>query len=414
MSANCKLITFGKINKYFLLIFAAVLIRVFSEYFIESKYTKKDQDESNNIDNILIAFFYSLGLSLSISLFFVHKILIKKNKETNKPLTTNQNSINHIISRNEKIKVAFKKFLWILLISVVDFISTIINNYFFYSSIEITFISIILNAIIMNFTYFKIFKIKLYKHHYLSIIIFAISAILMFVIDFVIKVFNSNEISYSEYLLKTVYLFLEFTLTFFSFVLEKYFMVKTYVRLYEYLYIQGLIELILSISLIAILINYEILKDFKYYWDTFKNDEIRIIILTFVYYVYYSILFLIIDIFSPFHVILIYLFEGIIYLIYYIFFLLKNKIYVIYTFFILICTFFIFVYLEIIELNFCGLSYMIKRNIELRSQIERNIINNEDDDEDESNEDISHAGYIIKLENDTNLELNSISCRLSQ
>ena len=86
---------------------------------------------------ILIAFFYSLGLSLSISLFFVHKILIKKNKETNKPLTTNQNSINHIISRNEKIKVAFKKFLWILLISVVDFISTIINNYFFYSSKDI-------------------------------------------------------------------------------------------------------------------------------------------------------------------------------------------------------------------------------------------------------------------------------------
>ena len=410
MSGKCKLITFGKIDKYFLLIFAAVIIRVVAERFVEFKYTDKDSNKTTKMDNIITIFVYSLGLSLSIFLFLIHKILNKKNKGMTKSLTFNQNNNNnHISSNKEKRIIAFKKFLWILLISVVDCVSTSVNFYFFYASIEITFVNIIINAIIMNFYYFWIFKIKLYKHHYLSIIIFCVLAILMFIIDFIVEVFQDSTISYGEYLSETFYLFLEFALTFFSFVIEKYFMVKTYVRLYENIFIQGLIELILSSSSIAILIHCNVLKDFSFYWNIFLEEETRIILLTFIFCVYYSILFLVIDIFSPFHVILIYLFEGIVYLIYNIFFLLQNKIYIVYSFFILICLFFIGIYIEIIELNFWGLSYNTKKNIELRAQIEQNINNNDDISEDESNEGISHGGYIFKLENDTNLELNSIN-----
>ena len=410
MSGKCKLITFGKIDKNFLLIFAAVMIRVITEYFIEFRYTAKDPNKTVKLDDIITIFIYSLGLSLSIFLFLIHKILTKKNKGMTKSIISNQNNNNnHLPSNNEKRKMIIKTFLWILLISVVDCISTSINFYFFNASIEITFISIIFNGIIMNFYYFWIFKIKLYKHHYLSIIIFGVLALLMFIIDFIIEVFQDKTISYGEYLRITLYLFLEFALTFFSFVIEKYFMVKTYVRLYEYLFIQGIIELILSTSLIAILIHFNVLKDFSFYWNVFQEEKTRIILLTFIFCAYYSILFLVIDIFSPFHVILIYLFEGIIYLIYSMICLLQNKIYIVYSVFILICLFFICVYIEIIELNFWGLSYMTKKNIELRAQTEKEINNNEDNYEDESNEDISHGEYIVKLENDTNLELNSIN-----
>ena len=362
MSGKCKLITFGKIDKKFLLIFAAVMVRAISEYFVEMKFIQSD---TSNIDNVLTIVIYSLGLSLSMPLFFIYRIINGKNKDKNTLiLSFNQNRSSYIITKYGGIKCSFKKFLWILVISVVDFGSSVLNFTVFSPSIEVMFIDIIINAIIMNFYYFWVFKIKLYKHHYLSIIIFGILAILMFLIDFIIKVFISKKISYDEYLETTLYQFLVFGLTFFSFVLEKYFMVKTYVRLYEYLFIQGIIELILSIILIAILTNLNILEDFSHYWDIFKNEKGRNVALIFIYCVYYSILFLVIDVFTPFHVILIYLFEGAFYLIYNILILFQeNQIYLIYIFCILVCLFFIFVYLEIFELNFCGLSRMIKKNI---------------------------------------------------
>ena len=411
MSEKQKLITFGKVDKKFFLIFAAVIVRGISELFVEMKFTESD---NQNIDNIITIVIYSLGLSLSILLFIVYKIINRKKKDNALLLSFTQKNINHVVTKFEKMKVAFKKFLWVLLISVVDFGSATFNYTIFSPSIEITFIDIILNTIIMNFAYFKIFKIKLYKHHYLSIIIFAILAILMFIIDFVIKVFYSKKDSYSDYLQTTFILFLEFTLTFFSFVLEKYFMVKTYVRIYEYLYIQGLIELVLSAILLPILINLNVLEDFSYYWEIFTNELGRNVSLIFIFFVYYSILFLVIDVFTPFHVVLIYLFEGIIYLIYNALILFQeNKIYIVYILFISICLFSIFVYLEIIELNFWGLSHMIKKNIELRAVIEQDIQINRGDDEETSNGNIHYEGYMIKLgselRRETSVELSLVN-----
>ena len=43
----------------------------------------------------------------------------------------------------------------------------------------------------------------------------------------------------------------------------------------------------------------------------------------------------------------------------------------------------IFVFIEIIELNFCGLSKMTKKNIELRAQLDCLLYNNNDDDDEE-------------------------------
>ena len=408
MSGKSKLITFGKIDKKLLLIFAAVIIRGISELTVEMKFT---ETTSSNIDNVITIGIYSLGLFLSFPLFIAYRIINRKNKEKNEILlSSNQNNINHIITKYDKMKVIFKKFLWVLVISVVDFGSAVFNFTIFSPSIEITFINIIISVIIMNFAYPWVFKIKLYKHHYLSIIIFGILAILMFLIDFMIQVFESKSTSYSEYLSTTFYLFLEFVITFFSFVLEKYFMVKSYVRLYEYLFVQGIIELILSAILITILTNLNVLEDFSHYWDMFKNEEGRNVALIFIFCVYYSILFLVIDVFTPFHVVLIYLVEGVLYLLYNgVLLFQENKIYLVYSIFILIILFFVFVYLEIIELNFWGLSHMIKNNIELRAQIEQEIQVGGRDDEEGKNGNIPFKeGYMIKLRSDT-MEMSYMS-----
>ena len=408
MSGKRKLITLGKIDKKFLLIFAAIVIRGISELTVEMKFT---ESSSTNIDNVITIGIYSLGLFLSFPLFIAYRIINRKNKENNGLLSSfNQNNINHVISKYDKIKSIVKKFLWVLLISVVDFGSAVFNYTIFTPSIEITFITIIINAIFMNFAYFWVFKIKLYKHHYTSIIVFAILAILMFIIDFIIKVFDTKKISYSEYLETTFYLILEFALTFFSFILEKYFMVKTYVRLYEYLFVQGIIELILSAILISVLTKLNLLADFSHYWAMFKNEEGRNVALIFIFCVYYSILFLVIDVFTPFHVVLIYLFQGVLFLLYNgVVLFHENKIYLVYSIFISFCLFFIFVYLEIIELNFWGLSRMIKKNIELRAQIEQEIKAGGYDDEVKNGAIPFKEGYMIKLRSDTMMEMSFVA-----
>ena len=98
----------------------------------------------------------------------------------------------------------------------------------------------------MSFNSYFIFKIKLYKHHYLSIIIFGLMSIIMFVIGFVLNVDKYNKYSYSEYLLNTLYIFIAIMLRYFMYALEKYFMVKTHLRIYEFLFIQGLTYILKS------------------------------------------------------------------------------------------------------------------------------------------------------------------------
>ena len=101
---------------------------------------------------------------------------------------------------------------------------------------------------------------------------------------------------------------------------------------------------------------------------------ILLIIFNFAFYLIEAI---IIDILSAFHVFLI---RMLLQIIYYFMDLSENDLTtgVITIIFTLICLFTILVFIEIIELNFFGLSYMTKKNIELRAQIDTNIANVED------------------------------------
>ena len=74
------------------------------------------------------------------------------------------------------------------------------------------------------------------------------------------------------------------------------------------------------------------------------------------------------------------------------------------------CLFFVLVFIEIIELKCFHLSYMTKKNIELRARLDIYIsnIDVDNDDDEKSNKEISYKGYAIALNNKKQCELNDI------
>ena len=63
----------------------------------------------------------------------------------------------------------------------------------------------------------------------------------------------------------------------------------------------------------------------------------------------------------------------------------------------------ILIFIEIIELNFCGLSYMTKKNIELRAKLDSALEVNDDE-----KGGIDYEGYLLSLKDDKLKELNDI------
>ena len=130
----------------------------------------------------------------------------------------------------------------------------------------------------------------------------------------------------------------------------------------------------------------------------------RFIVLIFLNFGYYSHIYIIIDIFSPFHIFLIIFIYYIIYCFIECIPSLNKQFYYPYVIALIIAVivlFFVLVFIEIIELNCFGLSYMTKRNIELRARLDTYISN----DDEKSNIEISYEGYTIELKNNKTNEI---------
>ena len=152
MSTGCKLISFGKINKYILLVLSAAIFKTGES--ILKKYTKFSSEiriKIIDLNNIFIVFFYSLGLLLSIILYFIYNIYNKTEKA----------KIKSTIKYKQKETVSkLKKFLWIILISVIDFISKVYESFLNFQDREELILQIptswIMNIIFMSFYSFII------------------------------------------------------------------------------------------------------------------------------------------------------------------------------------------------------------------------------------------------------------------
>ena len=151
------------------------------------------------------------------------------------------------------------------------------------------------------------------------------------------------------------------------------------------MFFEGLFKFILSVITLIVTTSIDKLDNFLNFWkdERLKGKEILILISwLFVNFLYLAFLFKIIDIFSPFHLHLSLIISD------FIIFFINFKSYntnqkIFYFLSILFCSFMIFVFIEIIELNFCGLSKMTKKNIELRAQLDCLLYNNNDDDDEE-------------------------------
>ena len=274
-----------------------------------------------------------------------------------------------------------EKFLWILLGSVIDFIANVIcaynwlddenDDYLLYYSTNIIFLAL--------FSYLLL-KMKLYKHHYLSVGTIFIIGIAD---NFISGYFDKDKIkqNYKGYI---IYFIVESTFNS-LYVFNKFIMVNKFIKSYVILFFQGIIELVLGI--ISLVITTKYFKNFDnfflYIEDLNKSEIFFFFGLILANFVTYLTIYIIIDIFTPFHIFLLTILSDMIILI------IEGGSYfsedinasIMYIFFVIIGIFMILVFIEIIQLNFCGLSYMTKKNIEERSRLDSMLIDDNDDEE---------------------------------
>ena len=401
---KCKIISFGHINLYFLLIPLGALFRAAKEL-ITSNSTKFGETDKEKQHPIIITINYASGLCLSFIFFLIYKIYNKRKKISKIFLFE---KIMYKSTSNKKITNK-EKFLWILLGSVIDFIANVIyaynwlddenDDYLLYYSTNIIFLAL--------FSYLLL-KMKLYKHHYLSVGIIIIIGIAD---DFISGCFDKDKIkqNYKGYI---IYFIVESTFNS-LYVFNKFIMVNKFIKSYVILFFQGIIELVLGI--ISLVITTKYFKNFDnfflYIEDLNKSEIFFFFGLILANFVTYLTIYIIIDIFTPFHIFLLTILSDMIILIIEDGLDFSEDIHasIMYIFFVIIGIFMILVFIEIIQLNFCGLSYMTKKNIEERARIDSMLNDNDDDEEEVTNEEDNEE--INKKENDKDKEGKRITIR---
>ena len=301
MSTKCNLISIGEINRYIFLIFIGAILEMCFSFI--AGYSKFIQEE--NISLIISIIIYPLGHILSFIFLIIHKIYNKRRNENILQLINLAKKQQTQISKTEK-------FLWILLVAFIDVVAYILSAIFRVGeNIDLTAwaINIIFLALFSNL----ILKEKLYKHHYLSIITIMILDVLFNINTekFSVENFKNNYINIIIIIISQILFEL-------SYVLYKYYMIKKYIISYEIMFYQGIIELILAIITIIIVINIKYIDNFWDYCNKINAKEILIFIsMTIVQFIYNLSGFIVIDKFSPFYVLLLYMTSELIKYIFY-------------------------------------------------------------------------------------------------
>ena len=374
---RCNIISFGHINLYLLLIPLGASLKAVKEKVISlsDKLSKGLANEPKKQHPVIITINYAMGLCISFILFIIYKIY---NKHKNKNILPSDKMMN---SQNKKVSL-IEKFLWILLGAPFDFFANLVYSYNWIKE-EDYLCYWPTNMLLMTLFSYLILKMKLYRHHYLSFIIIIITGIAHNFIagHFDKKIFIENFRGYLIY-------FLAESIFNILYVLYKFFMIKKSIKSYGILSFQGLIELIIGVIILAITtIHYPKLDDFNRYIANINPKEIAIFCsLIVINFLTFLTIFIIIDIFTPFHIFLLNILSEII-----IGFIIETYtsetyyITILYCIFIIICIFMVLVFIEIIQLNFCGLSIMTKKNIEKRARLDTILLDKDDSVDNVSN-----------------------------
>ena len=367
-----KMIKIGKIDKLLLLPISGGLI--FIPFTLVLKYTEVKNH------SIILSLCSSLGMMLSIIPLLISRINMKRamsNKNiSHKKKSENKIEIPLIYNKNNR-EIKAHKFIYIFFSSLADLIQTIIETTIVNYKIKVNFW--LLDLVFLAIISYLLMRMKLYKHQILSMSLIIILGIFLDLFLGSLK----ELINSFWYFLSKVFSELCYSL---SLVLNKYCMDFKFSPPYEVCLFIGLFTFLfyLFILIISSFIscNYEFcyLEDKKtglYYFDSFsiytsklnlKEFFLFIIEVINLGYINVSII-LTIKYFTPYHSMII-LIIGKMVLTFERFFSGIELYDIIYIILLIFIFFGLLVYVEIIELNFCGIQKYTKDNIEKRGDLD--------------------------------------------
>ena len=364
-----RFITFGKIDKNIIPIFAGCIFCFLSRIVVT--YSEAKLFKHQIITNIFAEF----PKILTIIPFLISNSRTKINNQDKETKVIKERKISFVDTQNN-----IKKGQWIYIIlnSILYFIGLCIIIYTISIKTNLYVWNFLITCIFCRF----IFKIKLFRHHYLSIIIIILAEIILVLISKNIQ----NDLENNWFLL-LLRLISEIIVSLHN-ITNKYLMEKKFCSVYEISLYSGII--ITSLFGIFACFNYYFfhLDDFAEYFTNFNNKEIIGIIGVMITHVgiYLCTLFISRN-YTPCHICIIYLFGQ---LAYYIIDFSTNSIVIIICLVIILLMALIFN--EIIEINCFGLSQNTRRNISERSYSEDLNISR-----DPTLDEIGNEGYIIEL-----------------
>ena len=270
-------------------------------------------------------------------------------------------------------KITKGKWLYIFLYNFIDIIQSIIFSYL----IELKSNFWILDICFTCIFYYLIFKIKLYKHHYLSLILIIILGITL---DLICENLQDDITKNFGFVLLRLLREILFSS---NFVLVKYLFEKKFCSIYEISLSNGILGLFFLIILSIFDHYFFKYDDFSKYFDKFNIKELLVMIILMITQLgLYLCILIIIKANTPCHVFIIFVFGK---LAYYVDFS-KNSI--LFMVFLLLILFMSLIFNEIIEINCFGLEKNTKKNIMKRARIDtedllildNNLIKEEEED----------------------------------
>ena len=292
--------------------------------------------------------------------YIIFKVRSKKvYKHENKEITpdeTQETKFEYLYEESYDIEDDVQgKGKFIVLIGLIFFVNYLIFVYIFALKTNTWIMYILFTSIF----YYLFFKSKLYRHHYLSIVIILIIGL---VIDFVE---GNIQKDFTDNIKLILLSFLRVILLSLDYVLIKYTMEKKYASPYEIGFYNGLINLIIFI-VGAVIDHYFYGRfDYKEYFDSFNGKELLVILgLMVTQFGIYMSLFIIDKKDTPCHIFIVFVFGQLAY--YY----NLTEISIVSIICLILILFLSLIFNEIIELNFCGLSQNTRKNIILRGDSE--------------------------------------------
>ena len=384
-------ISLGKIDKNIIPIIVGSIFCFLNRLLNEAK---PQIYENTILTNIVI----SLSRFLTIIPLIIFKIKFKQDRSYNDKNNNSDKNSKSIVLIYKNNRIYVKGVAKYVLLSAVIYL---IQSIFFALAFKATTNAWIWYILIASIFYYLMFKVQLYRHHYLSIFfIIVIGTVIDLTTEAIIVDANNEPLALVSKYIKEI-LFSLYN------VIAKYVMEKKYISLYEFSFYIGFFNLIVLI--IFSIFDYYFFHIYSNYGDILNNlGGIEILKVLGVLFTQVGInlgtLFTTKNC-SPCHLFIIFVFGQVAY---YINFDIYRGLVISC---LIIILFFSLIFSEIIEINLFGLSHNTKRNIIGRSESEildkNETIEEMDENPIELKNDINITENINNFENiNNNLEIN--------